>query len=114
MMSSVFTLDKLMEMKRIADDFGPAPEIYITPIATTDGERYFPTSRHRSRRIEKKLVKRFGGVYRQVPTCYRVGNQMLVHPALWTELRYRAIEKRNDTNEMNYLNQLTGLGCYIW
>lgn len=50
--------------------------------------RNFPESRHRSRRIEKKLIRRFGGVWKHkhTPTAYRHGSTLIVHPALYAEL----------------------------
>lgn len=50
-------------------------------------ERTFPLSRNRSRRIHKKLVKRFGGEFRQVPAVFRMGNSLIMHPAMYAELK---------------------------
>lgn len=51
-------------------------------------ERLFPLSRHRSKRIHKKLVKRFGGEFWKKPTAYVVGGHTLVvHPAVLLKLR---------------------------
>lgn len=49
-------------------------------------DQLFPASRHRSARIRKKLIKRFGGEFRQVPTIYRYGNDLIAHPTLYDEL----------------------------
>ena len=48
-------------------------------------ERLFPVSRHRSKRIHKKLVKRFGGEFRMVPTIWKMRNKLMVHPALYAQ-----------------------------
>jgi len=49
-------------------------------------ERLFPESRHRSKRIRKKLIKRFGGEFAMKPAAFRVGNRLIVHPAIAAEL----------------------------
>jgi hypothetical protein len=50
-------------------------------------ERLFPASRHRSDRIHKKLVKRFGGVYRMKPCLFRTdGGMIIAHPSFKAEL----------------------------
>lgn len=50
-------------------------------------ERMFPISRHRSARIHKKLIKRFGGEYRKEPAMFRAGNVIIAHPALYNEVK---------------------------
>lgn len=62
-------------------------QVVFTPHAVekTD-ERLFPFSRHRSRRVLKKLIKRFGAEFRTKPAMYRVGNKLLAHPALQSEI----------------------------
>ncbi len=53
-------------------------------------KRLFPVSRHRSKRIHKKLVRRFGGEFRKVPTIFKLPNGDLVaHPALYQEIQQR-------------------------
>lgn len=44
-------------------------------------ERLFPVSKHRSRRIHKKLVKRFGGEYRRKPAIFKFGGTIIAHPS---------------------------------
>lgn len=64
---------------------GP-PNIVWTIAATKQGtERLFPASKHRSARIHKKLVKRFGGEFRREPAIYRAGNTIYAHPAFREE-----------------------------
>lgn len=48
-------------------------------------ERLFPASRNRSKRIHKKLVKRFGGEFRKVPCYYIIGQQVIVHPLVYPD-----------------------------
>lgn len=56
-------------------------------------ERLFPESRNRSRRIRKKLIKRFGGEFRKVPAIFRIGNQLVMHPDRYRELQDRLREE---------------------
>jgi hypothetical protein len=49
-------------------------------------ERLFPPSRHRSRRIHKKLVKRFGGEFCQVPAIWKTPTGLVMHPVRYAEL----------------------------
>lgn len=61
--------------------------IYYDVNALKDStERLFPFSKHRSKRIHKKLVKRYGGEFRKVPAIYQTHNCFIVHPALRAEL----------------------------
>ena len=53
---------------------------------TTD-ERLFPASKNRSRRIHKKLVKRFGGEFRKVPGIWRTPHGFVAHPAMYALLQ---------------------------
>jgi hypothetical protein len=65
--------------------------VYVCPdmCEYTLGERLFPVSCHRSRRIHKKLVKRFGGEYRMVikPKAIRIGDAIYIHPSLYQQLK---------------------------
>lgn len=56
-------------------------EVIFSPLILRDTEeRLFPASRHRSKRICKKLIKRFGGEFRKVPCMYIVHGKILAHP----------------------------------
>ena len=58
-------------------------KLIFTDAATeATNERLFPPSKHRSKRIHKKLVKRFGGEFRKVPAMYKMGNTVYCHPAM--------------------------------
>ncbi len=50
-------------------------------------ERLFPVSRHRSARIRKKLIKRFGGEFRKQPCMWKMGNVVYAHPSYAARLR---------------------------
>lgn len=52
-------------------------------------ERNFPYSKHRSKRILKKLCKRHGGEYRMAPAAYRVGDRIIAHPAILADIERR-------------------------
>jgi len=50
-------------------------------------ERLFPESRHRSKRVLKKLIKRHGGEFRMQPCAFQIGRDTLVmHPTLYQQL----------------------------
>jgi hypothetical protein len=52
-------------------------------------ERLFPASRHRSKRVHKKLLKRFGGEFRKAPTIWKMPNSIIVHPVLYLQMKER-------------------------
>lgn len=94
------TVESLMEavrtVKRIEAETGgpiyPAPfngtRVVEAHYALADStERTFPESRHRSARIRKKLIKRFGGEFVKVPTMYQVGGVIYAHPVRYRELQ---------------------------
>lgn len=56
--------------------------IYSDAAYKSTDERLFPASRHRSRRIEKKLVKRFGGYYKREPAIFMTPAGCMAHPSL--------------------------------
>lgn len=51
-------------------------------------ERMFPLSPHRSKRIHKKLVKRFGGEFRKKPAAYRTEGYIIAHPIIAIQIRH--------------------------
>jgi hypothetical protein len=63
--------------------------------ATT--ERLFPESKHRSKRIYKKLMKRFGGEFRKRPCMWKAGGVVYAHPSFRTQIQ-AALTKNSDTN----------------
>lgn len=45
--------------------------------------RNFPASRHRSERVRKKLIRRFGSEFRMAPAIFRLADgSILAHPAM--------------------------------
>jgi hypothetical protein len=76
------------------DLFNGVP-IIVTPDALKETEeRLFPESKHRSKRIRKKLVKRFGGEFRKVPCIWQGPGKLFVHPTMYVELK-RELTRRN-------------------
>lgn len=59
-------------------------------------ERLFKASKNRSKRIHKKLVKRFGGEFQKKPCMWRIGNKIIAHPAFKTELMQAMETHRHD------------------
>lgn len=61
--------------------------VETTSAVVADGYN-FPPSKNRSARIHKKLIKRFGTMVRYVPTSYKMGDVLYVHPAMMRELKH--------------------------
>jgi len=63
---------------------------------TSPGGYYFKPSRHRSRRLQKKLLKKYGSMQKpDIPTAYHVrlqGQQeaLMMHPDIYRELVRKA------------------------
>lgn len=71
--------------------------IIFDPNTLKDGdERLFPVSRHRSARIHKKLVKRFGGEFRKVPCMWRFKDTIIAHPSFKTEIERLTKEVKSE------------------
>ena len=88
--------------------FVPGLEIVVSDLALKDSdERLFPQSRHRSRRIHKKLVKRFGGEFRKVPCVWRMEGKILMHPTLYAELQQQTAERLQRHTEQSLFAALT-------
>lgn len=51
--------------------------------------RTFPASRHRSRRVHKKLVRRFGGEFLKKPAIFHTPLGLICHPTLYADLQRR-------------------------
>ena len=60
--------------------------IYDSNALKATTERLFPESRHRSARIRKKLIKRFGGEFYQQPCIWRAGDTIIAHPVYRAEI----------------------------
>ena len=69
--------------------------IIVSPHAFTlvvTDERQFPASRHRSKRIHKKLIKRYGGEFKVIrePTIWKMLDKIVMHPSLYEEFKRNA------------------------
>lgn len=63
-------------------------KIIFSEYALRDTEvRNFPVSRHRSKRVFKKLIKRYGSEYVKKPCMYQVaGDGIVAHPSYRAEI----------------------------
>lgn len=67
-------------------------------------ERLFPTSRHRSARVLKKLIKRHGGEFRKEPCAWEFGGRIVAHPNIYAEIRESMkVSERHDPTNWNPL-----------
>ena len=62
--------------------------------------RTFPESRHRSKRIHKKLCQRFNGEFKKVPAIWQTPQGFIVHPALEQQLRAEMNVVKSDPNNI--------------
>lgn len=100
-------LTAMREMKRKLADLTVAPAgpmrydampIVYSPYALKDtDQRLFRASKNRSKRIHKKLVKRFGGEFRKQPCIWRVGNTIYAHPSFRSQLEAQFKETNDET-----------------
>lgn len=64
-----------------------APVIISTDALEETDERLFSESRHRSARIKKKLIKRFGGEFKKIPCIWKTPKGYIMHPTMWAKLQ---------------------------
>jgi hypothetical protein len=83
-------------------------KVIISPLAVTKVPA-FPASRHRSKRILKKLIKRHGGMTKDKPAGYQIGNTLVIHPVLWEQLKNDNRAKRFVVAE-NHYSPIPGIG----
>lgn len=69
--------------------FDPSRISVTTSALVETHERLFPASKHRSKRIRKKLIKRFGGEFRMKPAAFQTPHGIIMHPTLYAELKQR-------------------------
>lgn len=64
-------------------------QIIVSPHALENSTvRNFPAKR-RSKRLHKKLCKRFGGEFRQVPCIWKTPHGIVMHPVMYAEFKRR-------------------------
>lgn len=71
--------------------------IIYDPLILADTEvRTFPISRHRSARIRKKLIKRYGGEFKREPAIFhdQVRNVFYAHPSFKAEIEAKVPQAR--------------------
>jgi len=73
----------------MTDRLGGLPIIVSNMALKETTERLFPASRHRSRRIHKKLLKRFGSEFRMVPAIWKTPHSIIMHPDLYAQMKER-------------------------
>jgi hypothetical protein len=62
--------------------------VTISPMCMTPSkEPAFPVSRHRSRRIHKKLERRHGAQFPMLPACLEINGRLFVHPQIWDQIK---------------------------
>lgn len=76
-------------------ELGAMPIIVSEYALEETDERLFPASRHRSRRVHKKLVKRFGGEFRKVPCIWRTPQGLVAHPTMYARLQAEVIASQH-------------------
>lgn len=65
--------------------------IFTVDAMEDTAERTFPVSRHRSKRIHKKLVKRFGGEFRKRPCIFWSKDTIFAHPSFKAEFERQSV-----------------------
>lgn len=86
----------------------PLRSILVTPHAlAVTKDRLFPASKNRSRRIHKKLVKRFGGEFRMRPAAFASPAVVIVHPEIYRRIEELQSLARAEAQRLpTYLSQL--------
>ena len=81
--------------------------IIVSEHALEDSDqRNFPTSRHRSARVHKKLVKRHGGEFRKVGCAYKIGGKIVMHPNVYADFQKAMADKLKASTENLFYGSL--------
>ena len=81
-------------------------DFVVTASALAETEvRLFPESKYRSKRIRKKLLKRFGGEFKKEPSAFKIGNRVIIHPVLYRALMERVPERPKPQKKFLYPTQ---------
>lgn len=94
------TMQKMMAAIEIVKEIEhtTGKPIYPTPFHGVDvvcdpncladtAERNFPASKNRSKRIHKKLIKRYGSEFKKVPAIFHIQGKIYAHPVRYAELK---------------------------
>ena len=80
---SMYDWPKIVQPRPL--DFG---KVFVTETALAKTTiRLFPESKNRSKRIHKKLIKRFGGEFKMEPAIFEIEGRIYIHPFLNDRLR---------------------------
>ena len=79
--STISTSDILRDIREAQEKLGPPPKkiLYSSMCIVPTDRRLFPASRHRSARIRKKLIKRFGGEFFMKPIIIETSDAVIAH-----------------------------------
>lgn len=84
-------------------------DIIVTDHALEEtDQRLFADSKHRSQRIRKKLIKRYGGEFRKVPCIFKVGGKIIAHPIMYAKIQQELSESRKASVERGFMTAYTG------
>jgi hypothetical protein len=75
-----------MATAREIGSFGGLRIVFSVNALEATKVRKFPASRHRSQRIRKKLMKRFGTEFVMVPCMFRTPTSIIAHPSFKARL----------------------------
>lgn len=106
------TIDKLRAAMKLVDRVAPEPRMIVSDQALKVVGRNFPSSRHRSRRIHKKLIKRYGGEFRYKPTSWQMSDTIIVHPAIMAELQAKFTADARGFHDRAFMSALYGVPVY--
>lgn len=84
-------------------------DVIVSDHALKDSDvRLFPESRHRSARVRKKLIKRFGGEFHKVPCIFQMGGKLVAHPVMYERLVRELAAKHQDTYDKAFTGIYAG------
>lgn len=98
---STLTMDHIKQAMRLVG--APTPfsgiRIIVSQYATKDSDvRLFPPSKHRSKRIRKKLIKRFGGEFLKQPAIFKTPEAIICHPDYYRRIMSACGHAHPDTS----------------
>lgn len=102
MVDRPLTLDIMRNMLKLVDDLGPplppAKIMYsMNALVPDETQRRFPASKHRSKRIHKKLCKRFHGEFIMKHVIFRTTQGFIAHPSFKSQFDQIPREKLDVT-----------------